>query len=131
MHMRGCVLATAGLLFVASLAVSARQATSTSTTAQPKSSGGWTLPPDAADEKNPFAGDPKAIETGKALFKKHCERCHGRAPRGPQSRWRRLLQGVERPLEAENAVGEGRPHERAALADRQLRADAASEVVAI
>jgi mono/diheme cytochrome c family protein len=82
MHMRGCVLATAGLLFVASLAVSARQATSTSTTAQPKSSGGWTLPPDAADEKNPFAGDPKAIETGKALFKKHCERCHGPGGKG-------------------------------------------------
>ena len=83
MHMRGTLLATAGFLFVASFAVSARQATSTSTpAAQPKSNGGWTLPPNAADEKNPFAGDPKAIETGKTLFKKHCERCHGPGGKG-------------------------------------------------
>lgn len=66
---------TAGLLFAASFAVSARQDPA------PKS-GGWTLPPNAADEKNPFAGDPKAIATGKTLFKKHCERCHGPGGKG-------------------------------------------------
>jgi len=38
---------------------------------------GWTLPPTAADEKNPFAGDPKAVEAGKELFLKNCKRCHG------------------------------------------------------
>jgi mono/diheme cytochrome c family protein len=80
-------LATAGAVFAASLAVSARPATpatssSGSIAEQDKNPdaprpGGWTLPPNAADEKNPFAGDPKAVETGKTLFKKHCERCHG------------------------------------------------------
>jgi mono/diheme cytochrome c family protein len=87
MHTRWSLFATAGLLFVTGFAVSARQSgTSTATTttpqAAPRSNGGWTLPPDAADEKNPFAGDPKAIETGKTLFKKHCERCHGPGGKG-------------------------------------------------
>jgi mono/diheme cytochrome c family protein len=81
MHMRWRLLVTAALLFVASFGASARQAASTTTT-QTKSSGGWTLPPNAADEKNPFAGDPKAVETGKTLFKKHCERCHGPGGKG-------------------------------------------------
>lgn len=76
MHIRGCLLATAGLLFAASLAVSARQD-------PPKPNpNGWNLPANAADEKNPFAGDAKAIATGKTLFKKHCERCHGPGGKG-------------------------------------------------
>jgi len=75
MHMRWSLFVTAGLLFAASLAVSARQEPA------PRP-GGWTLPPNAADEKNPFAGDAKAIETGKTLFKKHCERCHGPGGKG-------------------------------------------------
>ena len=54
MHMRGCLLATAGLLFAASFAVSARQD-------PPRSANGWNLPANAADEKNPFAGDAEAV----------------------------------------------------------------------
>ncbi len=38
---------------------------------------GWQLPPTANEEKNPFAGDPKAIAAGKELFLKNCKRCHG------------------------------------------------------
>jgi mono/diheme cytochrome c family protein len=38
---------------------------------------GWNLPPTASDEKNPVAGDPKAISAGKELFLKNCKRCHG------------------------------------------------------
>jgi len=38
---------------------------------------GWSVPPNADQEKNPFAGDPKAVATGKGLFMKHCKRCHG------------------------------------------------------
>jgi len=79
MHTRWSLLATAGLLFTASLAVSARQSAPQQPAARP---GGWTLPANAADEKNPFAGDPKAIDTGKTLFKKHCERCHGPGGKG-------------------------------------------------
>ena len=75
MHTRWSLFTAAGLLFAASLAVSAHQEPA------PRP-GGWTLPPNAADEKNPFAGDPKAVETGKTLFKKHCERCHGPGGKG-------------------------------------------------
>jgi mono/diheme cytochrome c family protein len=38
---------------------------------------GWQLPPNANEEKNPFAGDVKAIAAGKELFLKNCKRCHG------------------------------------------------------
>ena len=38
---------------------------------------GWQLPPTANDEKNPFAGDAKAVAAGKELFLKNCKRCHG------------------------------------------------------
>ena len=38
---------------------------------------GWTLPANANDEKNPFAGDAKAVAAGKELFLKNCKRCHG------------------------------------------------------
>lgn len=87
MNTRSSVFVTAAALFAASFAVSARQpnsATSTAATVQEPAPrpGGWTLPPNAADEKNPFAGDPKAIEAGKVLFKKQCERCHGPGGKG-------------------------------------------------
>lgn len=84
MHTRWSVFVTAGALFAASFAVSARQATPPPQGAQQPASrpGGWTLPPNAADEKNPFAGDPKAVEAGKVLFTKHCERCHGPGGKG-------------------------------------------------
>ena len=38
---------------------------------------GWTIPPNAEQEKNPVAGDPNAIAAGKELFMKNCKRCHG------------------------------------------------------
>ena len=92
MSRRWSVLATAAAVFVASFAVSARESataasSSGSTPGQKQNQdaprpGGWTLPANAADEKNPFAGDPKAVETGKTLFKKHCERCHGPGGKG-------------------------------------------------
>ena len=83
MHIRMTVFATAGLLFVASFAASARTtAPRQAAGGQQARPGGWTLPENAADEKNPFAGDAKAIETGKTLFKKHCERCHGPGGKG-------------------------------------------------
>ena len=82
MHTRSSLLVTAGLFFAASFAVSARQATPPAAQPPAPRPGGWTLPANAADEKNPFAGDPKALETGKTLFKKHCERCHGPGGKG-------------------------------------------------
>jgi mono/diheme cytochrome c family protein len=44
---------------------------------QASSPNGWQLPPTANEEKNPFAGDAKAVAAGKELFLKNCKRCHG------------------------------------------------------
>ena len=59
----------AALIFVGGFAASARQATS--------NPNGWVIPPQADQEKNPFAGDQKALAAGKELFAKNCKRCHG------------------------------------------------------
>lgn len=75
MPIRSSVLAVAVLFLMASLAVSARQ------TPAPRA-GGWTLPPTADGEKNPFAGDEKAVATGKTLYEKTCQRCHGPGGKG-------------------------------------------------
>jgi mono/diheme cytochrome c family protein len=69
MRTRGSVFAIAAILFAGSLALSATQAKPNPT--------GWTLPPTADQEKNPFAGDAKAVEAGKELYNKTCKRCHG------------------------------------------------------
>jgi mono/diheme cytochrome c family protein len=42
-----------------------------------QSKGGWTLPPNAADEKNPLTPDTATVTAGKEVYKKKCERCHG------------------------------------------------------
>ena len=39
---------------------------------------GWTIPPDAANEKNPLSLSPKVIEKGKDQYGLHCEKCHGK-----------------------------------------------------
>jgi mono/diheme cytochrome c family protein len=78
MHKRSSVLAFACLFFVCGLAISARQAPAPPA---PRP-GGWVLPPTADEEKNPFAGDPKAVEAGKLLFEKKCQRCHGPGGKG-------------------------------------------------
>ena len=75
MGKRWSVFAAAILMFVGSLAVRAQQ------TSQPRA-GGWTLPPTADQEKNPFAGDAKAIAAGKALYDKTCKKCHGPGGKG-------------------------------------------------
>jgi mono/diheme cytochrome c family protein len=77
MRIRSSVFAAAALMFLGSLAVSARQA------AQPKQNpNGWTLPATADDEKNPFAGDEKAVAAGKVLYGKTCQKCHGPGGKG-------------------------------------------------
>jgi mono/diheme cytochrome c family protein len=44
--------------------------------AQP-SSGGWTLPADAEEKKNPHPVDDKLLASGRAVYKEKCTRCHG------------------------------------------------------
>jgi mono/diheme cytochrome c family protein len=67
------VFAAVAAVYAASFALTSAHA------AQEQSSNpnGWTLPPNASDEKNPVAGDAKAIADGKELFLKNCKRCHG------------------------------------------------------
>jgi len=74
MGKRWSVFAAAGVLLIGTLAVRAQDA--------PKPRPGWVLPPNADDEKNPFAGDPKAIAAGKVLYEKTCQRCHGPGGKG-------------------------------------------------
>ena len=68
----------AGLVYVG--------ATVVKTTAQqapaPRNPNGWDLPAEADQEKNPLAGDAKAVADGKVLFEKNCKRCHGPGGKG-------------------------------------------------
>ena len=48
--------------------------------AQQKSSGGWTLPADAADTKSPLSVDDKVLAIGKKVYTDKCQKCHG--PKG-------------------------------------------------
>jgi mono/diheme cytochrome c family protein len=88
MRIRLSVFAAAGLIFVSSLAVSARQTAGTASTGTAQTAApapnpkGWLLPPTADEEKNPFAGDEKAVAAGKELFKKTCQKCHGPGGKG-------------------------------------------------
>jgi len=69
MHTRWSLFVVAGLIFIGGFAVSARQAA--------PNPNGWVIPPQADQEKNPLAGDAKALAAGKELFAKNCKRCHG------------------------------------------------------
>jgi mono/diheme cytochrome c family protein len=48
--------------------------------ANPSRPGGWTIPPNAAEEKSPITVTPQTLVAGRALFQKNCQRCHG--PKG-------------------------------------------------
>jgi mono/diheme cytochrome c family protein len=49
---------------------------------QSNAAGGWDLPPNADQEKNPNPVTPVVLNAGKALFRKNCERCHGAEGKG-------------------------------------------------
>jgi mono/diheme cytochrome c family protein len=77
MDKRWSVLVLAGLVYVS--------ATVVKTTAQQppaRNPNGWDLPAEADQEKNPLAGDAKAVADGKELFLKNCKRCHGPGGKG-------------------------------------------------
>ena len=44
--------------------------------------GGWTIPPDAEQKKNPLTVDAKVLAQGKSIFKNKCQKCHGPEGRG-------------------------------------------------
>lgn len=49
---------------------------------QDQKASGWTIPADAAQEKNPMADNPQALTDGKQLFTQNCQHCHGPAGKG-------------------------------------------------
>ena len=61
-------------------ATSAAFATTSTAAPQSKSSGGWTLPADAADTKSPLTVDDKVLAIGKKVYTDKCQKCHG--PKG-------------------------------------------------
>jgi mono/diheme cytochrome c family protein len=78
-------LGIAAFIFTGAFAASASLSGQSQDTAaqQPAARpGGWMIPADAAQEKNPFAGNAQAITEGKQLFEKNCKRCHGPSGKG-------------------------------------------------
>lgn len=49
---------------------------------QNESSGGWTIPPDAATLKNPLTVNAAVLAAGKRLYGMKCQRCHGTEGKG-------------------------------------------------
>jgi mono/diheme cytochrome c family protein len=83
MVMRWTLLATALFLTCSSIAIAhANRSDSSFVPQSGDRPGGWTIPPTAADEKNPLADDANAMATGKDVFEKKCKKCHGPGGKG-------------------------------------------------
>ena len=77
------LLVGASVVFAGTLLVGvARSQTDAKTQPPAPRPGGWTIPPDAQDEKNPMQPTPQVLAAGKALFMKNCKRCHGDLGKG-------------------------------------------------
>ena len=70
------VLTLAGLAFLAG-AISVR-----TVSAAAGQAGRWTIPPTAAEEKNPLPINEATLAGGKKLFAGKCQRCHGATGKG-------------------------------------------------
>jgi mono/diheme cytochrome c family protein len=68
------------VLAVMPIAAAAASALASPAAFQQKSSGGWTLPADAADKTSPLKVDDKVLAIGKKVFTDKCQKCHG--PKG-------------------------------------------------
>jgi mono/diheme cytochrome c family protein len=42
----------------------------------------WLAPPEARARPNPVAAEPSALAKGRALYQRHCTKCHGTKGRG-------------------------------------------------
>ena len=81
--MRGGRLACAAVAVLMAIPAVRSHATPPDTTAASQAErerDGWTIPPDADQEKSPIAVTPQTLVAGRALFQKNCQRCHG--PKG-------------------------------------------------
>jgi mono/diheme cytochrome c family protein len=79
MHVRGVVrwIAASVIIFVVALTISAAPPADQVAGSQSGGANGWQLPPNAEEEKNPSPVTPAMLSSGKNLFEKKCERCHG------------------------------------------------------
>lgn len=76
------VVGAIALMASVNAAVMLRAAHAQSQTAKPPAPSGWTLPANAAEEKNPLAVNEGVRAAGRKLFLAKCERCHGSAGKG-------------------------------------------------
>ena len=76
--LRTSLLFSVACLLVLAGVISAR----TVTAAAPQTSARWTIPANAAEEKNPLPVNAATLAGGKKLFASKCERCHGTAGKG-------------------------------------------------
>jgi mono/diheme cytochrome c family protein len=58
------------------------------TVALPAQYAGWTIPPEAKDEKSPLKPTTDVLRKGRSLFGAQCQKCHGPSGKGdgPDSR---------------------------------------------
>jgi mono/diheme cytochrome c family protein len=75
------VLILFAFVVLAAIGLRAAQAQSQSTP-PPPAGAGWTLPVNAAEEKNPLTVTDAVLAAGRKLFLSKCERCHGSAGLG-------------------------------------------------
>lgn len=73
---------TSLVLSLAGLAVIAGAVFVRTVAAAPAQTGRWTIPPTAAEEKNPLPINEATLAGGKKLFAAKCQRCHGPAGKG-------------------------------------------------
>ncbi|HET9371663.1 MAG TPA: c-type cytochrome [Vicinamibacterales bacterium] len=69
-----------GLLMIWALTIAATMATNRLGAQQDQS--GWTIPPTAAEEKNPLPANDTVLANGRKFFAAKCQRCHGPAGKG-------------------------------------------------
>jgi mono/diheme cytochrome c family protein len=77
--MRRCHMLIYSIVVLGPLAIAAADHVVSASDArgQQKSTSGWTLPPNAADTKNPLTVDDKVLAIGKNVFADKCKKCHG------------------------------------------------------
>jgi mono/diheme cytochrome c family protein len=69
-----------GLLMIWALAIAT--AVGTHRVAAQQDTAGWTIPPNAAEEKNPLTVNEAVLANGRKFFAAKCQRCHGPAAKG-------------------------------------------------
>ena len=73
--------------FVAALAICIAAAASVTIAGQKANGKDWTIPPKAADERNPVTASSSVLDKGQKVFQSKCQRCHGKdgGGRGPDA----------------------------------------------